>query len=76
MLFTFIGLSFLSGLLIFKFSCVKRGLERGRSSLSEGKENGTQLLLKCKETQKWREKFLNEKESHINEELAHKEITR
>ena len=33
-------------------------------------ENDIHILLKYKETQKWREQFFNSKWLHINEELA------
>lgn len=37
-------------------------------------ENEIYVLLKCNGTQKWQEKFWNNKRLHVNEQIAHKKI--
>jgi hypothetical protein len=74
-LFTLRGISFLDGLIIWKFRCIRRGAEIVSYSAPKGKENEIQVLLKFKETQNWWEIFMNQKRLYVNEELQHKKIT-
>jgi hypothetical protein len=39
----------------------KEGVEKGRCPQSNEEENEIHILLKCKETQTWRSKFLRDK---------------
>jgi hypothetical protein len=45
-------------------------MESGRCLPCAKKESESHLLLKCPETQRWREELLNNKYSHFNEEVA------
>jgi len=40
-----------------------------------GKESESHLLLKCPETERWREKLPNSKWRHVNENILRKTVT-
>jgi hypothetical protein len=46
---------------VWKLRMMRRGLEEGRSPLCREDEDVIHVLLKCSETRKWREQFLNRK---------------
>lgn len=52
----------------------RRDVEKGRWPLSDEDENVVRMLIKCKETQRWQEQFLDNKGLRINEEITHKKI--
>lgn len=53
-----------------KFRGISRGGENIDAPQHKEEENDIHILLKCKETWKWREQFFNNKWLHINEEMA------
>jgi hypothetical protein len=57
---------------IWKLRGIRRGFERGRSPLCLGKEDAKYIVLKCFETKKWREEYVNSNWLNINEDLAYK----
>jgi hypothetical protein len=44
---------------IWKLKGIRRGLEKGRCPLYWGEEDVKHILLKCKESKKWREEWIN-----------------
>jgi hypothetical protein len=44
---------------IWKLRGIRRGLERGRCPLCLGEEDVKHIILKCFETKKWREQYVN-----------------
>jgi hypothetical protein len=54
---------------------IRRGVEKGRCPLCNEEENESHILLKRKETHRWREQFLNDKWLCINEEMQSQKIT-
>jgi hypothetical protein len=51
-----------------------RRTERGRCLLWAVEETESHLLLKCTETQRWREELLNTEEPHFSEALEIRKI--
>jgi hypothetical protein len=49
-------------------------MANGRCPLCNREENAVDIFLKCKERERWREQFLNDKWLYINEEIARKNI--
>ena len=54
----------------------KRSGGNGICPLRNEEEAVILVLIKCKETQRWREQFLFDKSLYINEEMTHKVISR
>jgi hypothetical protein len=64
-----------SGLAWFKTGIWKlRGVRKGCYPLCREEDGVIHILLKCSETRKWREQFLNNKWLNINEDVAYKII--
>jgi hypothetical protein len=59
---------------IWKLKGIRRGLEKGRCPLCWGEEDVKHILLKCKESKKWREECANSNWPNINEDLIYKKI--
>jgi hypothetical protein len=59
---------------IWKLKGIRRGLEKGRCPLCLGEEDEKHILLKCKESKKWREEWVNSNWPSINEDLVYKKI--
>jgi hypothetical protein len=52
---------------IWKLRGMRKGFEKGRCPLCSEEEDPVHILLKCSETRKWRERFLNRKLLRLNE---------
>jgi hypothetical protein len=61
---------------IWKLKGLRGGVERGTCSLSQCGENAIHTLLNCKETNRWREKYLNKKWLQMNNEVAFNKLVR
>jgi hypothetical protein len=59
---------------IWKLKWIRRGLEKGRCPLCGGEEDAKHILLKCKESKKWREEWANNNWPNINEDLVYNKI--
>jgi hypothetical protein len=59
---------------IWKLKGIRRGLEKGRCLLCSGEEDVKHILLKYKESKKWREEWPNSNWPNINEDLVYKKI--
>jgi hypothetical protein len=59
---------------IWKLRGIRKGFERGRCPLCLGEEDAKRIVLKCFETKKWREEYVNSNWLNINEDLAYKKI--
>jgi hypothetical protein len=57
----------------WKLKAIRRGLEKGRCPLCWGEEE-KHILLKCKESKKWREEWIKSNRPNINEDLVYKKI--
>jgi hypothetical protein len=44
---------------IWKLRGIRRGFERGRCLLCLGEEYSKHIILKCLQTKKWREEYIN-----------------
>jgi hypothetical protein len=53
---------------------MRKGFEKGRCPLCNEEEDPIHILLKCTETRKWREQFLNRKWLRLNELIVLKKI--
>jgi hypothetical protein len=59
---------------IWKLKGIRRGLEKGRCPLCWGEKDVKHILLKCKESRKWREEWVNSNWPNIIEDLLYKKI--
>jgi hypothetical protein len=59
---------------IWKVRAIRRGAKKGRHPLLHEGENEIHVFPDCKEMQRWRKQFLNEKWLHINDKTAHNKI--
>jgi hypothetical protein len=59
---------------IWKLRGIRRGFEKGRCPLCWEEKNAKHILLKCKESKKWREEWVNSNWPNINEDLVYKKI--
>jgi hypothetical protein len=58
---------------IWKLRGIRRGFEKGRCPLC-WEEDVKHILLRCNESKKWREEWVNSNWPNINEDLAYKKI--
>jgi hypothetical protein len=59
---------------IWKLRRIRRGLEKGQCPLCWEEEDAKRILLKCRESKKWREEWVNSKWPDIKEDLLYKKI--
>jgi hypothetical protein len=61
---------------IWKLRGIRRGFERARCPLCLGEEDAKHIILKCLETKKWREEYVNSNWLNMNEDLAYNKVIR
>jgi hypothetical protein len=60
---------------VWKLKGVRNARSGADVSYVWGKQSGSHLLLKCPETERWREELPNSKWRHVNEEILRKIVT-
>jgi hypothetical protein len=61
---------------VWKLNGIRRNTGKGRCPLCLGEMDVKHILLECFKTRNWKQKFLNEKWSNWNNEIAYRKILR